>query len=278
MEGNSKMIILARSYICYMKKALVLLAVCALFISTASAQNPYEAKTFTSSEGQSINYRELTPAEIVKGKKYPLVVFMHGAGERGDDNKAQLQHGSQMFMNPVNREKHPSFVIFPQCPKDKYWAYSGRPTTLTDLKAEAKATPLTIAIKELIDSYLENPSIDPSRIYIMGLSMGGMATYDMVSRYPELFAAAIPICGAADTEKITTIKGVKWRIYHGDADDIVPVDCSRRAFQALKAAGADVEYFEFPGCNHLSWNPAFNQEGFLDWLYAQKKAKCGKRK
>ena len=105
----------------------------------------------------------------------------------------------------------------------------------------------------------------------MGLSMGAIATFDMVWRYPEIFAAAIPICGAADTEKIAHIKGVKWRIYHGDADDVVPVECSRDAYKALESAGANVEYFEFPGCKHVSWNLAFNQQGFMDWLYAQRK-------
>ena len=110
----------------------------------------------------------------------------------------------------------------------------------------------------------------------MGLSMGGMATFDIVSRFPEIFAAAIPICGIADTERVTKAKDVNWRIYHGDADNIVPVECSRKAYTALKEAKANVEYFEFPGCNHASWNPAFNQPDFMEWLFAQKKRKRNK--
>ena len=254
-----------------MKKTLILLVTSALFALSASAQNPYEAKTFTSSEGQSLNYRELVPAEIIKGKKYPLVIFLHGAGERGDDNTKQLSHGSQMFLNPVNREKHPTFVIFPQCPQDKYWAFSKRPESFVNLKAEEKMPAISVAVKELMDSYLENHSIDKSRVYIMGLSMGGMATYDLACRFPEIFAAAIPICGIADTERLANAKDVKWRIYHGDADDVVPVGHSRKAYETLRKAGAKVEYFEFPGCRHGSWNPAFNQSDFMEWLFAQKK-------
>lgn len=256
-----------------MKKTLILLAACALFTLSASAQNPYEAKTFTSSEGQSLNYRELVPDEIAKGKKYPLVIFMHGAGERGGDNQKHLIHGSQMFLNPANRAKHPCFVIFPQCPQDKYWAFIKRPKSLLTIKAEEEMPPILAAVKELIDTYLENPSVDKRRVYIMGLSMGGMATYDLVSRFPAIFAAAIPICGAADIQRIADAKDASWRIYHGDADDIVPVECSRQAYMALKKAGAKVEYFEFPGCRHGSWNPAFNQSDFMDWLFAQKKTK-----
>ncbi len=271
MEGNDKIIIFVTIMHIPMKKTLILLVTSVLFVLSVSAQNSYEAKTFTSSDGQSLNYRELCPAEIAKGKKYPLVIFMHGAGERGNDNTKQLAHGSQMFLNPVNRAKFPSFVIFPQCPQDRYWSFSGRPDSFAKFTAGKETTAILKAVKELIESYLENPSVDQSRIYIMGLSMGGLATFDLDWRHPEIFAAAIPICGAADTEKIVEANGVKWRIYHGDADDVVPVECSRKAYTALKNANADVEYFEFPGCKHGSWNPAFNQPDFMDWLYAQKK-------
>lgn len=258
-----------------MKKLIVSVLFYVILLFNLSAQDHYIARTFTSSSGQSVDYRELTPENLAKGKKYPLVIFMHGAGERGSDNYSQLLHGSQMFLNPVNRAEYPSYVIFPQCPKDEYWSLNKRPNIKTEkLKADNEPTMLVQALKELIDSYLENPSVDKSRVYIMGVSMGGIATFDIVWRYPEIFAAAIPICGVADTEKIAHIKGVKWRIYHGDADDVVPVECSREAYKALKSAGADVEYFEFPGCKHVSWNLAFSQPGFMDWLYAQRKRRA----
>ena len=256
-----------------MKKIVILTALIAVSIMSVYAENPFKARTCTSTDGVELNYRALEPETIKPKEKYPLVIFMHGAGERGNDNELQLVHGSQMFLNPVNREKYPAFVIFPQCPKDKYWAFTKRPESFFTMETEDEITPILKSVKELIDTYLANPAVDRSRVYIMGLSMGGMATYDLVARYPEIFAAAIPICGAADNENLSKVKGVSWRIYHGDADDVVPVKCSRLAYAALKKGKADVEYFEFPGCNHGSWNPAFTCPDFLEWLFKQKKSR-----
>ena len=188
----------------------------------------YEKKVYVSSQGDSLKYRLLRPEAEKAGKKYPLVLFLHGAGERGDDNQKQLVHGGQMWLNPVNRE-------------------------------------------ELLDTYLAMPQVDKDRIYVMGLSMGGMGTFDLAIRYPEVFAAAVPICGIVNPARLSAAKDVKFRIYHGDADNIVPVEGSRQAYKALKAAGADVEYIEFPGVNHGSWTPAFNDSEFMGWLFNQKK-------
>jgi predicted peptidase len=259
-----------------MKKILSFLVAAFAALAAASAQETYESKTFVSSDGHSLNYRELTPLKTEAKKKYPLVIFLHGAGERGDDNEKQLVHGSQMFLNPYNRETYPAYVLFPQCPESSFWAfpdipkYAGRGTA-------GQMAPAFKAVKEMIDEYIAMPTVDPSRVYILGLSMGGMGTFDMVSRFPEIFAAAIPICGAASPGKIKAAKNVKFRIYHGDADPTVPVECSRAAYRELKEAGADVEYFEFAGCGHASWNPAFNQPDFMEWIFAQKKSRRARK-
>ena len=106
----------------------------------------------------------------------------------------------------------------------------------------------------------------------MGLSMGGMGTFDMVCRYPNLFAAAIPICGGINTKRLEQIKtSTAFRIYHGDADTSVPVSFSRNAYTTLKAQNADVEYIEFPGIEHNSWTPAFNMPDFMEWLFRHSK-------
>lgn len=238
---------------------------------TSSGQD-FERMTFTSSDGTDLNYRLLEPEETAKGKKFPLVLFLHGAGERGDDNEKQLVHGSGMFLNPYNREKYPAYVLFPQCPKDGYWAYSRRPDTFESMTPEENLPAVFKALKELLDSYLANPRVDRSRVYIIGLSMGAMGTYDMVSRYPEIFAAAVPICGAVTpAERLAVAKDVRFRIFHGDADPVVPVEGSRKAYRALREAGAKVEYTEFPGCGHASWNPAFSCPDFMEWLFSQKR-------
>lgn len=257
-----------------MKKLILLLSVLLLFsLEFVAAQDEYERSVFVSSLGDSLNYRLLEPEVMQAGEKYPLVLFLHGAGERGNDNEKQLTHGGQMFLNPVNREKYPAFVLFPQCPESGYWAYENRPQSFipTQMPVGKEMPSVFQAVKELLDMYLANPQVDKSRVYIMGLSMGAMGTYDMVSRFPDIFAAAVPICGTVNPTRLSAARNVAFRIFHGDADDVVPVAGSRQAYKALKAAGASVEYIEFPGYNHGSWNPAFNYPDFMKWLFTQKK-------
>lgn len=256
-------------------KKIVSFLIALFFVLPAFSQEAsgYEKKLFLSASGDSLPYRLLRPESVRPGEKYPLVLFLHGAGERGRDNEKQLNHGGRMFTNPVNRERHPAFVVAPQCPPEGYWAYPERPASfLPDrMPAGLPVTPLIAAVKALLDECLALPEVDKSRVYVVGLSMGGMATFDLACRYPEVFAAAVPICGTVNPARLEKAKRVSFRIFHGDADDIVPPDGSRAAYRALKRAGAQVEYIEFPGCNHGSWNPAFNYPGFMDWLFRQRK-------
>jgi len=249
----------------------ILIFACQLVYS----QGDFEAKIFVTSNNDTLRYRELLPENYNPQQKYPLVLFLHGAGERGSDNQAQLTHGSTMFTNPVNREKYPAIVLFPQCPRDNWWAFERRPEGR--LEANTFPTNNTIssmmqAVKNLLDKYIAAGSVDTDRVYIMGLSMGGMGTFDMVCRFPDVFAAAIPICGGINPERLKSAVGkVNFRIFHGDKDEVVPAENSRKAYRALKEYGANVEYIEFYGCNHNSWDPAFNYPNFLSWLFQQKK-------
>jgi len=231
------------------------------------AQGDFEAKTFiVSNKKDTLPYRELLPENYNPKQKYPLVLFLHGMGERGSDNEAQLTHGSMMFTNPVNREKYPAIVLFPQCSSNAFWTYEKRSDRFERWEADLPK------VKELLDSYLAKETVDKNRIYIMGISMGGYGTFDMVCRFPDIFAAAIPICGGVDPELLKATAGkVNFRIYHGDIDPAVPVENSRKAYRALKQYGASVEYFEFPGCVHNSWTQAFNQPDYFSWLFLQKK-------
>lgn len=147
----------------------------------------YEKKVYVSSQGDSLKYRLLRPEAEKAGKKYPLVLFLHGAGERGDDNQKQLVHGGQMWLNPVNREEYPAFVLAPQCPKEDYWAYVGRPKSFVpgEMPEVQEPTRIFRTLKELLDTYLAMPQVDKDRIYVMGLSMGGRGTFgfgDTLSR------------------------------------------------------------------------------------------------
>ena len=256
-----------------MKPRLVFLVLFWSLLGVAYGQTAFEKKVYVTASGDSLNYRLLRPEVEQKGEKYPLVLFLHGAGERGSDNEKQLTHGSQMWLNPVNRENYPAFVLVPQCPESGYWAYTDRPSSFEpdQMPSDIPLSPVFRTLKELIDTYLAMPQVDKKRVYVIGLSMGAMGTYDLVIRYPEIFAAAIPICGTVNPTRLSAAKDVKFRIFHGDADTVVPVSGSRQAYKALKAAGADVEYIEFPGVTHGSWNPAFTQLDFMSWLFSQKK-------
>lgn len=247
---------------------------CFFSLSAVFGQDVYKKGLFISNvSGDTLQYRFLEPENPKSGKKYPLVIFLHGSGERGTDNEAQLRHGGGQFLNPVNREKYPSFVIFPQCGENVPEDFLDSITSLQpeEMPENPSMTPTIAILKELLDSYIARADVDERRVYIIGLSMGGMGTFEMVSRYPEMFAAAVPICGSVNPERVKRAKDVSFRIFHGDADPAVTVRGSREAYKALKSVGADVEYIEFPGCTHNSWNPAFNYPDFLQWIYKQKK-------
>ena len=148
----------------------------------------FEARTFSTADGAKLPYRLLKPSAVEPGKKYPLVVFLHGAGERGDDNKAQLKNGVGAFARADSREKYPCYVFAPQCPKDKKWAdmeWGGATGT-----APADPGPIEPLVFGAMDALAEEFAIDRDRIYVTGLSMGGFGTWDLITRHPEKFAAA----------------------------------------------------------------------------------------
>jgi len=247
-----------------MKLRLLLLS---LFCSVIVARgDDYEAREF-SAEGAKLAYRLLQPGKTEAGKKYPLVVFLHGAGERGDDNKAQLKHGASLFTKPEAREKFPCFVIAPQCPKDQTWSAVKGWTDPESFQQEPKpAMKLLLGAVEALEKEF---AIDPDRIYVTGLSMGGYGSWDLITRHPEKFAAAIPVCGGGDKEKIAVAKGVPVWAFHGLADNVVPPARSQEMVAALRAAGGKAAHTEYPGVAHDSWTYAYGEPNLLPWLFAQ---------
>lgn len=254
-----------------MKKTLLII-LAFFFAIPLFAQESY-LYGFFSHDGKTLPYRYLEPQNIKSNKKYPVVLFLHGAGERGIDNEAQLLHCSGQFLNPEIQEKYPAYVFFPQAPKGAFWSIPDRLTELSqDMFASVNEPSWQLqTIKAMVDSIIQLPHVDPKRVYIMGISMGAMATYELCWRYPHLFAAAVPICGGADINRLASAACIHWRIYHGDADKVVPVTFSRTAYKALKQAGAKIIYREFAGCTHNSWNPAFNDPDLFPWLFKQKR-------
>jgi len=255
-----------------MKKSVFIFLSILTFSTFSFSQNTlYQKKDFIF-EGDTLKYRILFPENYDKDKKYPLVIFLHGAGERGNDNEKQLVHGSWLFTNAENRAKYPAIVIFPQCPENGYWAPVKDRANGFSYEPAKEPTKSLLLVKKLINQYSKNEPVDKRRIYILGLSMGGMGTYDMICRYPKTFAAAIPICGGVYTDRLKSVKKLPIRIYYGSADPVVSPQHSKNAYKTLKTFGShNVEIFEYPGVGHDSWNNAFKEPDFLSWLFAQRR-------
>ncbi len=249
--------------------------VCVFGQDKGSPQDLYEPFSYKSSNGITINYRMISPdtTKIIEseGRNYPLIVFMHGIGERGDDNKKQLEHGGDLFSSSTARQSYPAYVIFPQCPNNYFWSLDKNPKSQKDIMKNQDETPIMKGVIELVESCSNTLHIDKSRIYIVGLSMGGLAVYDAAWRHPDLFAAAVAICGAVNPNKLTTITDTSFRIYHGKKDDVIPVEASEAAYNALKMHGVDVQLIELPEVGHECWDMAFSSPDFLSWIFSKSK-------
>jgi predicted peptidase len=259
---------------------LITLVTMQLFGSFAQAQDsPFSAYSneVYVHNGDTLRYRMLIPANYDIHKSYPLVIFLHGAGERGSDNAAQLLHGGSLFLKDSIRKEFPSFVIFPQCPQDSTWAplrlnrdSAGKVTGLAFLPNDREPVPGQL-VKSLLDSLLKTGKINSKKVYIGGLSLGGMGTFDLLTRYPNVWAAGFPICGAGDAGTAARFAKVPVWIFHGGADPVVPVTFSQQYYKALKELHAPVQYTEYPGVGHNSWDNVFAEPGLLKWLFSNSK-------
>lgn len=226
-------------------------------------------RTFESSSGLELPYRILYPEGFNPAEEYPLLLFLHGAGERGNDNQLQLFHGGKLLASAPELEG--VIVVAPQCPADEWWADIDHDLSTRNL-LEMNPSPATTepmkAVEELVGALVGLGFVDTERVYGVGLSMGAMGIWDLVCRYPDMFAAVQPICGAVNTsERLAAYAGpTVFRIFHGVDDPIVPAECSRRAAAVLESAGRDVELVLYEGCGHLSWHPAFAEEDFVSWM------------
>jgi predicted peptidase len=215
-------------------------------------------------------YRVMRPAHLDPRVKYPLVLFLHGAGERGTDNEKQLKYLPTWLAEPEARRRYPCFVIAPQCREGRCWADADwsdqksvpqKPEPTADLAAAAAA----------LDAVIKVEPIDAGRVYLTGLSMGGYGSWDLAARMPGRLAAVVAICGGGDEATAARLMKLPIWCFHGAADTVVPVARSRSMVEAVRAAGGSVNYTEFPGVGHDSWTPAFRDAATLDWLFSQKR-------
>eukprot|EP01133_Synstelium_polycarpum_P012691 gene12691-14900_t len=224
----------------------------------------------------SIYYRILFPENFDAKQKYPVLFFLHGSGERGSDNQKQLAHGGSLFLNKDNRKKFPAIVIFPQCPENDRWANvrfidgkTGKERFI--FTKGGKPTKIMHALLAMIDNILDKPYADKNQVYIGGLSMGGMGTFELLRRQPKTFAAAFSICGADTIANVNKYKKVPIWIFHGGKDDVVPPDFSKEIADHLKIIGREVKYTLYADANHNSWDPAFAEPQLLPWLFSHRK-------
>ena len=228
-----------------------------------------EKRTYSDPQGQKLPYRLLKPDPYDPQKQYPLVLFLHGAGERGTDNDKQLVHGVPAFTSEANRKKYPCFLVAPQCPSGARWVEVDWGAASHTQPKEA-SEPLRLTL-ELLESLKKELPVDEKRIYVTGLSMGGYGTWDVIARRPDLFAAAAPVCGGGDEATAERIAKVPVWAFHGAKDTVVKPARSRNMIEALKKAGGSPKYTEYPAEGHGSWGPAYRDPELFRWLFEQKK-------
>lgn len=234
----------------------------------ADVQALFEARTFKGAGGE-LKYRLLKPKDYDASRKYPLVIFFHGAGERGSDNERQLVHGMKDFASDKIRDAYPAFVVAPQCPEGQQWVNVPWSADKHSMPKDASDS-MQLSL-ELLAALQKEFSIDKSRLYVTGLSMGGFATWDIVQRQPEMFAAAAPICGGGDVDGAKAIAKLPIWVFHGDSDGAVKTQRSRDMVAALKAAGGEPKYTEYEKTGHDSWSPTYRDPKFYEWLFAQQR-------
>jgi poly(3-hydroxybutyrate) depolymerase len=252
--------------------AKVIAAAVGSALTAASTAASFQSRSFTSGKfGQAMPYRLFVPAGYEAQRAYPLVLFLHGAGERGSDNRAQLSAnaGATVWAEPCHQAKNPCFVLAPQCPPGKKWVNTPWRKGSYRLEEVPASVELQTVLK-IIAEVRKRYNIDAARIYVVGVSMGGYAVWDINLRYPHLFAAAVPICGAGDPSKAGLILAKPVWVFHGTADPLVPVAGSREMIAALRAAGGNPVYTEYSGVGHGSWVPALANPDLIEWVFSQR--------
>lgn len=224
---------------------------------------PMSYKVCTFSERGALVYRYiifLPDGYDETDRRWPLILFLHGIGERGDDPQVLKCYGPLQWA-----EKHrefPFIVVAPQCPRSSHW-----------VEGEGEIEKLHSLLDEVASIY----RVDPDRIYVTGLSMGGRATWAMALEHPERFAAIAPVCGRSDPEKAYLLKELPVWVFHGAKDSVVPLERAEEMVQALKACGGDVRFTVYPDADHDAWTPAYGSPELYDWLLqnSRKRQRCG---
>lgn len=245
------------------------LGIFAMLASAADNLDRFEAGIAGDAKEGQLPYRLLKPKNYDAGKKYPLVLFFHGAGERGNDNRKQLIHGMKEFASDAMMDKYPCFVLAPQCPEGQQWVDAPWSADAHQMAKEpTKAFRQSLALVEALQKQF---SIDSTRVYVTGLSMGGFGAWEAVQRRPDLFAAAIPICGGGDPAYAKNVAQTAVWAFHGADDDAVKPSRTEAMIAAVTPLSKRVKVTIYANTGHDSWSKTYSDPKVLDWLFAQKK-------
>jgi len=235
--------------------------------ATSSAQDVvdgFAARSFESSRGVRVPYRLFVPDAAARAQALPLIVYLHGSGGIGSDNRKQFccgnESGTHVWTSANAQRAHPAFVLAPQLPVGEEWA-----------SESASLSPYGAIVLEIIAALSREFAIDEDRVYLTGQSLGGYGTWDIVSKRPDVFAAAVPLCGGGNVPRVAAARHVAIWAFHGAKDDAVPVEESRKLVAALRAAGSPVKYTEYSGIGHDVWTRAYHEPGLANWLFNQRR-------
>jgi len=223
------------------------------------------ARVYKGQHGRTMPYRLFVPENYASTKRYPLVLYLHGGGGSGDDNLKQIKGGNgfliDLLTKPESQAKYPCFVVAPQALQQQGWIERDSITPTQRLGL----------VLELIDHLEKSFSIDSSRLYVLGQSMGGLGTFAIITMQPGKFAAAVPVCGGGDESKAEKIAHVPMWAFHGEKDEAVRVERSRNMIAAITKAGGKPKYTEYQGEGHLIWTKVVTEPELLPWMFSQKR-------
>lgn len=215
-------------------------------MTESAARDNQQARSFEMTITRVVGCRYLLhlPDGCTSHKTWPMLLFLHGAGERGDDLERVKQHGPPRKIE--QGENLPFIVVSPQCPDGQWW----------DVEM----------LGHLIDRIEHEHAIDTDRIYVTGLSMGGFATWALALLYPRRFAAIAPICGGGETYNVDRIRHLPVWAFHGARDDVVPLYRSQEMVNAVKALGGDARLTVYPDAEHDSWTETYDNPELYEWF------------
>ncbi len=255
---------------------------CALFAGLARAQGEaplhdiFTPAVYTNAVGSVLPYRIYRVEMEATRKPLPLVVFLHGSGGCGTNNLAQLDGTVAGFLKTLWKKPRSAVFMAPQCPPRDWWV-----KTLAmnpEYRFPRYPSGSLRAMKDLCAELVEKGEVDPGRVYLVGGSLGGFGAWDAAMRWPDFFAAAIPICGggaSSDDSNLRRLARVPVWAFHGDQDRNVPVDCSRRMIEGIKRVGGSPKYTEYPNAGHAVWGRAVGSSEVVEWLFDQAISKRG---